>query len=388
MNRVLFLSLQDILDIPNPSHPSWSLFLAWLSRWAPWRGVPVLFFILSLATLPVSGRPYHTIRVDGNLADWSAGELLVDDPNDSMWDPGTGKNEIQKIYITWDKDALYIGLAGKTHNYGLLMFLDVDSRSQAGVMELLSVSTWNRKIIFKNFYPEFFYGSWSGSDGNFYQLDSSTRVTDVSGYTTLKTDRTSVMPGSEMRLPWSLLYELGDGRVRPGAVVSVFASLCTGDISSELYQGITVYFGYLGGDTAPNNSVPVLNISTITNFASVKVDTNNDGIPDDFFSAFGFLISGDTLTRKVFSPFGVHRETRLTATLNKPANITVKVFNLKGDLIRQIASKDYRSVVDYVWDGRNDNGEVVPSGVYVLSVRAETGSGESIRKNYAVAVIK
>jgi hypothetical protein len=338
-----------------------------------------LTFSLSHFLTFVYSAPYHTIKIDGNLSEWSEDELLVDDTNDSVWDPGTGKNEIQKLYCTWDADSLYIGILGKT-DYGLLIYLDIDSRNAFGVSELLEVPTWNRKVMFKNYYPDFFYGSWNGSTGNLYRIESSTRVTDVSGYTELSADKSSAMPGYELKIPFDLLYGLGSGKVPPGVTLSIFASLATGDVEDS--------YGYLGGDTVPDNTICVLNVSTITSFISINIDTDNDGKPDDSFETKTFEISDEHISRKVFSPYGIYKDTRLTANLTRPANITVKIFNLKGDLVYTLASNDYNSKVDYTWDGKDKKGEVVPAGLYIINLSADSGSGKTIRRNYSVAVIK
>ena len=51
--------------------------------------------------------------------------------------------------------------------------------------------------------------------------------------------------------------------------------------------------------------------------------------------------------------------------------ITVRVFNLAGEMVRPVAEMDVKSGVLYglKWDGRNESGEMVASGVYVVSVK-------------------
>ncbi len=60
--------------------------------------------------------------------------------------------------------------------------------------------------------------------------------------------------------------------------------------------------------------------------------------------------------------------------------VTVDLYSLGGALVRSIALESASSVT---WDGRNENGDYVASGVYF--VRIETDEGEAVRK---VAVVK
>ena len=59
---------------------------------------------------------------------------------------------------------------------------------------------------------------------------------------------------------------------------------------------------------------------------------------------------------------------------------TVDIYNMAGTLVRTL---DGEGADEVSWDGRNDEGDVVASGVYFLHI--ETESGDATRK---VAVIK
>jgi flagellar hook assembly protein FlgD len=65
--------------------------------------------------------------------------------------------------------------------------------------------------------------------------------------------------------------------------------------------------------------------------------------------------------------------------------VTVRVFNLAGELVRPVAEMEVKAGVLYglKWDGRNADGEWVASGVYVVSVKG--GNTRIIRK---VVVLK
>jgi len=66
-------------------------------------------------------------------------------------------------------------------------------------------------------------------------------------------------------------------------------------------------------------------------------------------------------------------------------HVTVKVFNLSGELIQELAAWDVAagSLYQASWDGRNRNGEAVASGVYFVSVHGS--SSHALKK---VVVLK
>jgi len=75
--------------------------------------------------------------------------------------------------------------------------------------------------------------------------------------------------GSELAIPWDVLFGLGHNAVPAGASISVVASICW-DPEPD---------GQLGGDSAPNNISAVLPV--IDNVHTFIVDGNSDGVPDE-----------------------------------------------------------------------------------------------------------
>jgi hypothetical protein len=76
---------------------------------------------------------------------------------------------------------------------------------------------------------------------------------------------------------------------------------------------------------------------------------------------------------RVLSPNGGGFDTRAAVSfeVGKPGNGAVKVFDRAGRLVREVSENDQfaqgRNVV--FWDGRDGDGQVVPSGIYVVAVR-------------------
>jgi len=61
------------------------------------------------------------------------------------------------------------------------------------------------------------------------------------------------------------------------------------------------------------------------------------------------------------------------------ANVTIKVLNEKGAVVRTISIKDKAAGNNtYAWDGHDDNGNALASGEYSYEVSASTRTGEQI----------
>jgi len=123
------------------------------------------------------------------------------------------------------------------------------------------------------------------------------------------------------------------------------------------------------------------------------VDINGDGVDEFRVSAFAYpnmeyrgrvyVYAGDTTTivdveegqpelpltfdlqQNYPNPFNVRTIISYTLSLTEPQTVTLKMFNTGGELVRTLvntkqASGRHRTV----WDGRNDVGEEVSSGIY------------------------
>jgi flagellar hook assembly protein FlgD len=65
--------------------------------------------------------------------------------------------------------------------------------------------------------------------------------------------------------------------------------------------------------------------------------------------------------------------------------VTVKVYNLAGQLVRPVFEASINAGIWFqaTWDGRNENGNMVSSGVYFISIR-----GAGIRSLKKVILLK
>ncbi len=133
--------------------------------------------------------------------------------------------------------------------------------------------------------------------------------------------------------------------------VAILAILCAGTAFSQTY---TMNIRMRGGGTT---SIPLNEIRKLT-FSSVS------DVQDAKWSA---VIRTFTLLQNHPNPF--NPATTITYELPKPGEVEVRVFNVTGRLVRTLST----GVMDggrheIGWDGRDDGGGVVASGLYFCQV--------------------
>ena len=81
---------------------------------------------------------------------------------------------------------------------------------------------------------------------------------------------------------------------------------------------------------------------------------------------------------RVFSPGGSQSvfefsETNIMYDLMEPTDVTVRIFNLSGRLKRtlrpEFPSQSGHQVMN--WDGKDSNGDIVPSGLYIVTLEKD-----------------
>jgi hypothetical protein len=91
------------------------------------------------------------------------------------------------------------------------------------------------------------------------------------------------------------------------------------------------------------------------------------------------------------NPFQYGTTTYFIYDLPKDAYVTIKIFNLAGDLIRHLIDNVYRYKAKNIrdaWDGRNDSGDFVGSGIYIYYFKAEYDDGTTKTITKPIGVIK
>jgi len=308
------------------------------------------------------------ITIDGyfDTTEWAPYTLIVDDPDDdSGWHPPEQPlmNELYEIYVDTDAEFLYVGINGQVQSNSWILYLDTDPDGPGGEIDLTAIDAWERGTTFtaSGFRADFQYGCYQHQGGfdsdSFFSIDSPTTTTAladsiISAFDSFHDHGTD--GGSEMAIPWHVLYGLAPGQVPPNAELSLVCSICW-DPEPD---------GELGGDSAPSNtsaSLPVIDkVYTIT------IDHDGDGLPDE--GATG--VSEDTAVRA----------SRILGNRPNPFNPTTEIaFVVAGDAkettlaIYDLAGRRVATLADglieggehrTVWDGRDAGGERLASGVY------------------------
>ena len=134
----------------------------------------------------------------------------------------------------------------------------------------------------------------------------------------------------------------------------------------------------------------------LDNYVEILIDADNDGNPDlgilpqarstfyktPPFSPLPLLVENVLFENgKVFSPSSAEK-VYFELETNRGSEFDVKIFDLNGEFID--FSDDELQTLSWSWDGRNQRGEIVPFGVYILYFIAS--SGEISKKETVVVV--
>ncbi len=376
--------------------------------------------LLSVALLLHTGAVYGAtapdlrsrIIIDGSPVDFEDDEWVLDSatafrerPGDSRWGRD---NEVEAIAVTWDNYNIYVAVPAVTMTSTLMLFLDV---SCGGVENLATQEYFRRNIEF------------GGMSPNLLLRVSRTSPEPVVGYVDCVSPFNLIEDGKyqsmyvqdgvnggalEVAIPWDQLgdYERAPEGVRvpPGQPVLGVLAVITGGESTG------------AGDAAPDPSIVLENDSTrvaITdNHVRIPLDSDSDGILDMGISPrveATYAVSADaqdTTVRQVFS-LRIQLEKKLlspsdgvpatfpvvldTDDYTEPVYVTAKVFSSAGYAVRNLIDDQ---PVDFSqgefgieWDFKDDRGDTVGGGVYIIAVSGGAGSGSiknTARASFAV----
>lgn len=237
--------------------------------------------LTNTGNVPVSYGPPTLITLDGRFdpSEWPACAVAAADSFDSQWNAGPSNitNEIQALYATWDSTYLYLGLRGIVTGNSWILYLDTDPGGPQGQTDLRVIDAWERGATFTapGFRPDWQFGAYQHQGAfdsqSFFRLLSPTTSANYTDSTLRAFDpqhQYGLSGGSELAIPWSVLYGLGAGRVPAGASIGLAAALCWDPEPN----------GELGGDQVPNSLGAVLPV--VDARVLVPLDANGDGYPD------------------------------------------------------------------------------------------------------------
>lgn len=360
--------------------------------------------------------------------------------DDSKWGVS---NDINQIRITWDAQNLYLAGEGVIWNNNMILLLDsVPGRGLESMTALnswrrnFSFDTTGAAMGL-GFQPDVFGATWDGNSApKLITHLSGTQVDDqaVGGYFRAAASFLQGNTGRAMELvlPWRAVFAgiagfgTRDTVMTVAGVTDTFRLFPPG-AKLKLVGVVTAGDDGTGGpDSAPDNLRGHTDNSGdlvfIDNYAIIDLDQQDDtgagfGGPDGVadwgvepssritfrfqppIAALRFALdraSGITFDRPAFRPDVGERirfHTRLDQRLN-PAdpidqirnfNFTANIFDLNGRFVRNLFVSQTRSALTPddaaadSWDGRDDQGRIVPAGIYVLRTVIEPNLSRATR---------
>jgi agmatine/peptidylarginine deiminase len=121
------------------------------------------------------------------------------------------------------------------------------------------------------------------------------------------------------------------------------------------------YLGYLVVDT--------LDIQTENGLQQVIIKVDSDLLS----GLAGPLAQSSSVIESV-APNPFSSETRISFRLEHSSDVSLAVYNLQGQVIRNLVARNFSSGIHEVnWDGKNNSGSEVSAGIYMLKLATERG---------------
>lgn len=348
-------------------------------------------------------------------------------------------NDVNTIHVTWDKKNLYIAVDGISWGNNVMLFFDTTRQNRSdlgpGLPDLVNSNSWRRNISFANaFAPDFFLATW---DGNAtpqiwtYQNRRTVAQLPSSSFRTAATFSSNAEGRAmEAAIPWSVVFQR-DSTLVSTAYGDTVPVIPAGFDTLRLITCITAGGDGTGSpDSAPDNfsgfQVDGNAPATLDNFVIVPLDRldaagapNPDRVPDmpgvgqNFsvsvlgrrsflqrppIAGIAFSLANVVVTQGVVSPergrnleFRIDLEQNLTgaAAQGRSLSVSAEIYDLRGERRRllyqnqRIAVPDLASYAGNRWDGRDERGQIVEGGIYVLRVIMEPGQDQT-QRSFAV----
>jgi hypothetical protein len=364
-----------------------------------------------------------------------ASSSLEEATDDSRWGVN---NDLNQIRVTWDSQYLYLGVEGRIWDNNMVLLLDtVPGR---GISSMTQLNSWRRNFDFDvqgGFQPDLFAATWDGNTsprlivqltGN--QVDDQRVGPTFDAVATFQQGNPD--RAMEFRIPWRTVFLAGAGLGTRDTLIAGISDtlrrLPLGVRAIRLCGVVTAGGDGTGGpDSAPDNlrghSDNSGDLVFLDNFASIELDRNDDtglgaGGPDGVADwgvspqsrvsfrfrppivALRFAVDRVELSRPAFSPsrgekvnFRIELDQRLDP--NDPVNqvrnynLSSTVYDMNGRLVRTLYTGQTRAAVTPAgaspwvagdeWDGRDQRGQLVTPGIYVIRSVIEPNLSRALR---------
>jgi hypothetical protein len=340
---------------------------------------------------------------------------------DSKWGPD---NDFNQIKITWDKDTLYVAAEGVIWNNNMIVLFDVIP--DRGMENMQSLDSWRRNFVFSDdFRPDIFMATWDGNGSPrllIHQGDNAVLDNQVGELFRAAATFSTNLRGRAMEfaIPWDVFYLGPDGlgtvpRFAPAlreTLQTIPAEWTKIKIAGVLTAGGD---GTGGPDSAPDNTQGHVTdgsqVVIVDNYINLDLDQIDDsglgeGEPDGV--ADWGILPKDRVRFKFQPPLEEVRLELGDVKIDRPgiapdrnekvrfhveilppldpndlvnqgrtASLTANVYSVTGIKVRDLFINETRPATaptdpakDF-WDGRDNDGVIVPAGVYILRVVLE-----------------
>jgi hypothetical protein len=157
-----------------------------------------------------------------------------------------------------------------------------------------------------------------------------------------------------------------------------------------LFRGSAVVFGTIFTGTVWDTQSDILGQPVLEGDANFDVSTNSLRVALTQKS-IGDIVRGVEFVPPVFTPNGdgINDELSVKYTviqISEPKPIRIAIYDLSGSLVRTLVDRDQTGgIYTEMWDGKNDAGEAVPPGNYIVFLVVKSGIG-NIERVGAIAV--
>lgn len=356
----------------------------------------IIFSVTSLSATTgddLSGR----IIIDGFSNDFEDNErLFIKEPlaesqeldDDSWWGE---YNDVKQIDLTWDLTNLYVAIDACSWDNNVIYYLDI--YPSYGIHDMLDLNTWMRAFTFYGTNPDFFLATWDTNDNpQFWKMreGSSLQADEISieDYSTYNTG--NLGRAMEAAIPWEVIYYDSTHSMKNFPELKMLAVITTG---SDNLGGPDVIPNNLGGMPSDGISTAVLD-----NYVSIVVDSTGDGSPDigispkervHFYKTPPFEEIPLNVNKvefpdgKVFAP-DQGETLSFKIDPNRVTAFNVEIYDVRGEYVGKAQIID-ETTQEWEWDGKNQHGNTVPFGIYVLRVVSDS---KEVSHNEAISVIK
>ena len=164
-------------------------------------------------------------------------------------------------------------------------------------------------------------------------------------------------------------YKVYYGKTSRSYSSSIPAGLATECSIPDLEAGYEYFFAVTAFDTAGNES-------PFSEEVNIFIKDNENVITANHENAYNFP-----------NPFNPEKQqTQIRYHLAKPEEISITIFDVAGNVIRTIVKEVWKNTGEHLedsWDGKDENDNLVPNGIYYAHIAAE-----SLNQYITIAVTK